>query len=338
MGQNEQGRDIAVDPLVSVVIPTRGRPDYLPRAIRSALDGMPDGTVEVIVVVNGLDCASQTVSAAWQGDARVQFLSVATAHACVARNHGLVASRGRYIRFLDDDDVLYPEGACRQYETMERTNADVCSGFFEALDHEGKVFQVVDQPLTDDLVCALFSRNGMWQPTAHVYRRAAIQHLRWDESLPFCQDFDWLLRVVLAEERRWSRCDWVVGAWHRHLLPRISLAAGDEPRRRLLAERTLSALPLLEESQRMTPDRRAAVARLLWNGVHVGLCQRPWWWTAIARQAQRIAPGSHPDIALYQRSGWHPDPLLWEWLMLPKRWLEYRLRAWVRTTGWVNHG
>ena len=42
-------------PLLSVIIPTHNRPQYLPRAVESALQAAPNGNVEVIVVPNGGD-------------------------------------------------------------------------------------------------------------------------------------------------------------------------------------------------------------------------------------------------------------------------------------------
>lgn len=319
-------------PLVSVIIPTCGRSECLPRAVDSALAGMAPGEVEVIVVPNGPDRSWQKPMAGYRDNPAVRVLPIAARHANVARNHGLRNARGKYVRFLDDDDLLYPDGACRQYAELERGGGDVCSGAFDVVDGHMAVLTTIRQAASADLLSALLWRYGMWQPTAHVFRRSAIQHLGWDEQLPYGQDFDWLLRVALSGELRWIRCDWTVGAWHRHLGERISMNAGPDDKRRVVAERVIGAVAGLEAGGRLTPERREAAATCLWNGVHAALCFSPLYWTAVARRARALAPGSHPQIRLYEQAWFrllHLDPLWWEWLMLPRRrltWWLHRVR------------
>src|SRR5690348_7668220 len=99
-----------VDPLVSVIVPTRRRPKFLPIAVRSALEGMGN-EVEVIVVPNGDDDSWKQSMAAFNADGRVRIRSIAEADANLARNHGMSMARGKYLRFLDDDDYLLPAAA-----------------------------------------------------------------------------------------------------------------------------------------------------------------------------------------------------------------------------------
>src|SRR3546814_8013731 len=62
-------------PLLSVIIPTYKRPQYLPRAINSAVQAAPDGDVEVIVVPNGPDDSWKNVAKKYQSEPRVQWRS-----------------------------------------------------------------------------------------------------------------------------------------------------------------------------------------------------------------------------------------------------------------------
>ncbi|MFZ5722407.1 MAG: glycosyltransferase family 2 protein [Pseudomonadota bacterium] len=320
-----------------MIIPTCGRPEYLPRAVASALAGMEPGAVEVIVVPNGPDESWRAVLAAYPS---VKVMPVPVRHANVARNHGLRNASGKYVRFLDDDDFLYADGARRQCDALERGEADVCSGAFDVVDKNMTVLTTIRQADTVDLISALFWRDGMWQPTAHVFRRSAIMHLAWDERLPWCQDFDWLLKVALIDRLRWIRCDWTVGAWHRHLGERISMDSGPEEKRRVVADRVISAVDLLEGEGRLTRERREAAAACLWNGVHAALCFSPRYWTRVARRASELAPGSHPQIPLYDLRWARPfrlDPLLWEWMMLPRRRLAWWFRRVRRASGLARH-
>jgi len=88
--------------LVSVVIPSRDRPELVAWAVQSVLD--QDVPVEVIVIDDGSDPA--LVAEGPLGDSRVQIVRNEVSQGPTkARNIGLRASTGEYVAFLDDDDV-----------------------------------------------------------------------------------------------------------------------------------------------------------------------------------------------------------------------------------------
>ena len=100
-------------PKVSVVIPTKGRPALLMRAIDSVLaQTMAD--VEVVVVIDGHD-PETTARLATVTDRRVRVCQNATSRGSgKARNIGAWRAEGDWIAFLDDDDVWLPRKLERQ--------------------------------------------------------------------------------------------------------------------------------------------------------------------------------------------------------------------------------
>jgi glycosyltransferase involved in cell wall biosynthesis len=99
-------------PVISVLVATYGRPELLPRALRSvALQTLPEEQYEVIVIANGPhERVPGVLGAARSAYPRVQFrlLETATPGAAHARNLGLLAARGDYVTILDDDDWISP--------------------------------------------------------------------------------------------------------------------------------------------------------------------------------------------------------------------------------------
>ena len=93
-------------PIISVVIPTSNRPHYLPRAVDSALTGMDAGDVEVVVIPNGPDQSWRKALLPFKKNPAVRVVRIPDSNANIARNAGLAAARGEYVRFLDDDDYL----------------------------------------------------------------------------------------------------------------------------------------------------------------------------------------------------------------------------------------
>lgn len=90
---------------VSIVIPTRDRPEFVHRAVRSALS-QTEQRLEVIVVDDGSTEAYQPTS----GDGRIRIVRHSIPRGvCAARNSGLHVARGQWVTFLDDDDVLLPD-------------------------------------------------------------------------------------------------------------------------------------------------------------------------------------------------------------------------------------
>jgi len=95
------------EPLHSVVMPVLNGEKHIAEALRSALPqlGAHD---EILVVDNGSIDATREIVGQF-ADSRLHRLSAARRGPSAARNVGLGAARGRYVSFMDHDD-LWPEG------------------------------------------------------------------------------------------------------------------------------------------------------------------------------------------------------------------------------------
>lgn len=101
---------------VSIIIPAYNAARYIPRALRSVLS-QTYPHLEVVVVDDGsTDDTADVVRGI--GDDRVRYLYQANTGQGAARNHGIRASRGEYLAFLDADDIYLPQKAERQVELL----------------------------------------------------------------------------------------------------------------------------------------------------------------------------------------------------------------------------
>lgn len=115
-------------PVVSVIIPVYNVEEWLPACLDSALAQ----TLEDIEVICVDDCSPDGCASILAGyasrDSRVRVVALdQNSGQGVARNVGFAASRGRYVYFLDSDDMVAPEAL---EELVERADADELDGIF----------------------------------------------------------------------------------------------------------------------------------------------------------------------------------------------------------------
>lgn len=251
--------------------------------------------MEVIVVLNG-----EGSEAPMPEDSRVRRLSVPEPNANRARSVGIDVAVGEYLRFLDDDDVLQPEGARLQCDELHRSGADMSTGAIRFVDRYGIVFGEY-RPNDSDLAVELFSQRPSTLVHAHLFRRDFIGVMRWDASRNYLQDVDWLHGLLQRGDINWLRCKHTVGDWNHHRGPRTSTVLGmrrkDAPAREAVAILGTS-IDVLERQSRLSDERRRAAAKALWDYAHSGFRYSPRYWVPVARRALALDPQSRPPGVL----------------------------------------
>ena len=118
-------------PTLSVVIPSFNIERWLGDCLRSVL-GQSFTDLEVVVVDDGSTDRSADIAAFFTTtDPRVRVLRQANAGPGAARNAGLDAARGRYVAFIDGDDLVAPGAFERLVGSLERTGSDFATNPIE---------------------------------------------------------------------------------------------------------------------------------------------------------------------------------------------------------------
>lgn len=174
-------------PIFSVIIPTRDRPQFIGQAITSVL-AQDLTALEVLVVNDG----SEPITT--PNDVRVCVLDNARHGLNPARNLGVRNARGRFIAFLDDDDVWTDSN----FLTRAAKILSLKGGFYFAdgimrfADGRAKSFS---QP-TD---AKSLERDNTILISALCYETKLHDALGFfDETIPYYADWDWYLRVARA--------------------------------------------------------------------------------------------------------------------------------------------
>lgn len=320
-------------PFLSVVIPTSGRPQYLPRAIESALQAAPDGDVEVIVVPNGPDDSWKPIAAGLAHENRVRWHPIPTGHANVARNHGLELARGRYLRFLDDDDYLF-EAASTQCVLLDASDRDASLGGVDLVDDNSSVFRQWMSAATDDYVVSMLRPTRITATFALLWRRECIINRRWDIACSLGQDTTWALGIARDMDLSLLKFTSQTGAWVHHAGQRISKRASVLEHNQATVEILIDTIFGLEKRAALTDERRVAAAQGVWQCIHNAFPLAPRYWSSVIAYVLQLAPESRPDDKAYASFPLrHLRPDLAEWLMTPHRLVRLRRRERARTRG-----
>lgn len=114
---------------VSIIIPIHNAAQYLSECLDSLREQVYSN-FEIICVDDGsADDSKGIVSRYVSTDTRIRLISQTHGNAGAARNRGYELSRGKYILFLDADDVFSPVLVGTLVDAIEKENADiaVCS-------------------------------------------------------------------------------------------------------------------------------------------------------------------------------------------------------------------
>ncbi len=188
-------------PLVSIIIPCFNDEDFVEDAIDSAV-GQTYPNVETIVIDDGSTDHSWSVVRPFAD--QVRYERQANQGAPAARNQGLELAEGKYVKFLDADDVLVEDCIERQVQQSERLPEDkkaVVFGDAIWVDEDGTELDGYDdlreRKPDEDPVTHLLHSNPL--TSCPLHRRDYLQDVGgFDTSLPRSQEHDLHLRLALA--------------------------------------------------------------------------------------------------------------------------------------------
>ena len=108
---------------VSIIVPVHNAKNYIAETVNSVLS-QTEKDWELILAENGSDDGTaEELDRLSLTDERIRVLRLTTKGAALARNEGLKVSKGRYIAFLDADDLWKPEKLEKEIRFMQETNA-----------------------------------------------------------------------------------------------------------------------------------------------------------------------------------------------------------------------
>ena len=189
------------DPLVSVVIPTYDRPEYLERAVRSVAE-QTYPAIELVVVD---DCSPVPAAETLNGIDTNEISKVNCIRhdenrgANAARNSGIRHATGEFVAFLDDDDRWLPGKVSRQVRRFESGSSDlgVVTVGSRIVNEDGAQIGSVQPDLEGNVLGSLLRGAVVGTFSLLMVRSSTISRAGLpDESFPSWQDREWNLRLA----------------------------------------------------------------------------------------------------------------------------------------------
>ena len=175
------------DALISVVMLTYNREQYISRAIESVLK-QTFPAFEFIIVDNGSSDRSLSIAREYERqDQRISVVSIPKSSISAERNQGVRRSRGQFITFLDDDDWMEPDMLDYLYQLAVEHSAEISlCGSYKVVDgkpYPNCVFQeeLVMSPAEAVVMLLKRKKCNSAMPSKLFARRLL-------EEIPFCED------------------------------------------------------------------------------------------------------------------------------------------------------
>ncbi len=185
--------------LVSVVIPTYDRWPVVGEAVESVLAQSFDD-YELIVVDDG--STEETGDRLRQYGERLTVLTQRRGGVSAARNLGACRALGKYLAFLDSDDLWHPRKLQRQLDFMERNpEVEICQTDEIWIRNGTRVNPRNRHRKPSGDVFRASLELCLVSPSAVMMRRELFERVGgFDESLPVCEDYDLWLRIARDTE------------------------------------------------------------------------------------------------------------------------------------------
>ncbi len=188
--------------LVSVIIPTHKRSDFIVRAINSVLN-QTYKTLEIIVVDDNNEDdnyrkKTKKILKKFIEKQEIIYLEhKVNKGISAARNTGIKKARGKYIAFLDDDDEFLPNKTIEQLNIFKRSSEKVglVYGSYLEINSQNDKKRVIKPNLKKNVFYKL-GINHIGPPSMVMFSKEAMEKIgEFDVNLNHKEDIDYYYRL-----------------------------------------------------------------------------------------------------------------------------------------------
>ncbi len=208
---------------VSIIIPIYNVEKYLRRCLDSVKNQTFQDWQAILIDDGATDKSGKIADEYAAHDKRFVVVHKENGGVSAARNDGLKLAGGKYILFVDSDDVIHPQLLEIAYGFAEKNDADIvsfrndkvlyksvangadidaCLNMFYSKRYELKKLRCKK---TDNLIRFATEKNhslGAFKirhcyPVVHLYKRQLLKDIKFDTNIKIAEDFPFWISVLL---------------------------------------------------------------------------------------------------------------------------------------------
>jgi glycosyltransferase involved in cell wall biosynthesis len=179
--------------LVSIVIPTYNRSEYLSESIDSVLRQTYKDWELIIVDDGSTDSTPKLMEYYLKLDERIKYYRKKNEGIAKTRNFGIKKSQGEYISVHDSDDIMMPKKLALSLRKLNKTNADFVYTSYFMMDNDSKPYGV-HQPPYKITIQQIIDNAAFPHITILAKRKCFIENpyrneLKVNDDMGLCADF-----------------------------------------------------------------------------------------------------------------------------------------------------
>jgi len=196
-------QQMKTNPLVSIIIPVYNTAKYLSNCLNSIIN-QSYCNLEIIIIDDGSTDDSYKIAKKYASkDSRIKLVHQKNSGQSTARNHGIKLATGKYISFIDSDDLItkdFIEKLLKPFGAKD-TILSVCGIHYKRL-RQASASDVYTAPIRNRhksesrkaYILYLLAIDGrMYSSVNKLYKANIIKSLSFDKNLNFAEDTKFVL-------------------------------------------------------------------------------------------------------------------------------------------------
>jgi glycosyltransferase involved in cell wall biosynthesis len=188
---------------VSIIIPMYNSEKYIFNCLESIIDASVDISTEIIAVDDGStdNTLNEVKRFMHKYHLPIYVIKQVNMNASVARNIGMNVAKGKYMFFLDADDVIYPNVLSELFHAIENDKTGLAIGNFNLVSEKGKTYSEASdnakQNYLEKKPINLCFRNP--NPPNKLFKTSVITkyHITWG-NVRIGQDLNFFLKYLVC--------------------------------------------------------------------------------------------------------------------------------------------
>lgn len=201
---------IDMEPLVSIITPVYNAEEFLEETILSVLNQTYKNWELILINDCSKDNSYKIIKKYLKIDKRIKYLkNEKNSGPAITRNNGINISKGKYIAFLDSDDLWYKDKLKNQINFMEKNNKNICHGNYEMINKKSNVLKKI---ITNkELTYKVLLKENQIKTSFLIINKEKINRIYFPNIRH--EDFAFFLDILKNNNEKSVRIDEVIGRY-----------------------------------------------------------------------------------------------------------------------------